>query len=92
MWITGTGLFFSVMRYIGLTFVDMRFYSYLVLLLAISYIGWLTYFVSERYPLQRYQFEQVEANRRYSIQSGQARRTAPAAPKRSGIQRGKRRR
>ena len=92
MWISGVGLFFSLMRYVELTFVDMRFYSYLVVLLAVAYAGNVTYFLSERYPLQRYQFEQVAANRRYTGASGRRPSAAVAAPARSGIQRGKRRR
>jgi hypothetical protein len=92
MWITGVGLFFSLMRYIELPYMDMRLYSYLVLLLAILYAGRLTYTLSERYPLQRFQFDQLEANKRYKTPSNRRQPVTTTASGRSSIQRGKRRR
>jgi len=93
MWIAGVALFFCLMRYIELTYVDMRFYSYLAILLAICYCGYLTFFMSERYPVQRYQFDQLESGKRYRTQSSRRQPAAAAAtPGRSPIQRGKRRR
>lgn len=93
MWLSGTGLFFSLMRYIQLTYVDMRIYAYLVILLIITYAGYLTYFLSERYPTQRWQFEQLESGKRFKSERAR-RQPSPSAvpPGRSPIQRGKRRR
>jgi hypothetical protein len=94
MWITGVGLFFALMRYVELTFVDMRFYSYFVILLAISYVGYLVFFLSERYPLLSWQFQQLEMNRKYKRDSQRRSSTASGQTQtgRSAIQRGKRRR
>ena len=94
MWITGLGLFFAIMRYIGLTYVDMRFYSYVVILIGVAYVGYLVYQLSERYPVQKHNFLQLESRGRYKRDSSRrpAAAAAAAAGGRSPIQRGKRRR
>lgn len=91
-WICGVGLFFCLLRYLEVEYVDFRIYSYLVVLGAILYIGFLTYFLSERYPLQVFNFQQLEAGRRYKPPVRRKPQVAAVASGRSAIQRGKRRR
>jgi hypothetical protein len=94
MWIAGIGLFFCVMRFIELPYLDFRIFSYIVVLGGIAYLGYLTFFLSERYPSQVHSHRQLEADRRY--RTAPKRRTqqpaTAAATGRSGMQRGKRRR
>jgi uncharacterized iron-regulated membrane protein len=93
MWICAIGLFFGLMRYIEMPYLDKRIYSYLVIFGAIVYIGSLTRFLSEIYPVQVYNFDQHQSSQRY--RSTSKRRPQPAAAPASGrpaIQRGKRRR
>lgn len=94
MWICVTGLFFCLMRYVELPYLDMRFFSYLVVLGAIAYAGYLTFYLSERFPIQNYNFGQLEADKRYRAAAKRRPQpaTATAASGRSNIQRGKRRR
>jgi len=92
MWIAIIGLFLALMRYLEITYLDMRFYSYLVILGAIAYCAYLAYVLSERFPLSMYQFEQATSGSRYRPGRPPRRVPATAQPARSGMQRGKRRR
>lgn len=93
IWLSASGLFLALMRYLQVLYLDIRILSYLLILAAIGYCGYVAYYLSERYPVQLYQFEQVESDRRYRIASPKRRQPAPSgASGRSPIQRGKRKR
>jgi len=92
MWICGVGLFFCVLRYTSVEYLDKRFYSYLVVVGAIAYAGYLTYYLSERHPLRVFHHHQLEAGKRYRATVKRKPVPATAVPGRAGMQRGKRRR
>ena len=93
MWICGVALFFCVMRYVEFQYLDYRIFSYIVVLGAIAYAGYLVFFLSERYPIQVYNFQQLDAGRRYrTAPKRKAQPVVATATGRSTIQRGKRRR
>lgn len=91
MWICGLGLFLALMRYLQVLYLDLRIFSYLLVLGAIAYCGYLTFYLSERYPISLYHFQQTEVDRRYRIMAKRRAQPAAAPAGRSGIARGKRR-
>jgi hypothetical protein len=92
MWICGIGLFFCLMRYVQLEYLDKRIFTYLVVLGAILAGGYLAYYLSERYPVRVYNFNQLGENRRYRTVAKRKPQAAVAPAGRSGIQRGKKKR
>lgn len=91
MYLFTIGLFLALMRYFQIPYLDMRILSYLLVLAAIGYAGYLTYYLSERYQLALYRFEHHEADRRYRV-TAKRKPASGTSPSRSGMQRGKRRR
>jgi hypothetical protein len=92
MYLAVVGLFFAVMRYLQIQWLDMRLWTYLVILSAIAYAGYVVYFISEKHPVAVYHFRRHSADQRYRVQ-GRQRSSTPSQPAgRPATQRGKRRR
>lgn len=95
MWFSGTGLFILFFRYLQVDFLGMRLFTYIWFLCVVFYAGYLTNFISEKYPAQMSRFETGVLDKKYRAES--KRRPAAAAATaassgRSPMQRGKRRR
>jgi hypothetical protein len=91
MWVASIGLFLALMRYLQVPYLDARVLTYLLLLSAIAYVGYLTYYLSERYPLLLSRYQQAAFERRYRVTAKRKPVTAASVP-RPALQRGKRRR
>ena len=89
MWIAGTGLFLALMRYVEIPYVDMPVLMLVLAIIAIFVVAYWVYDFSERYPLERWQFETNQAQQKYRPQ--QRRREEPVH-RTAGRPRGKQRR
>ncbi|HZS94337.1 MAG TPA: hypothetical protein VFA78_06050 [Chloroflexota bacterium] len=89
MWIAGTGLFLALMRYLEIPYIDMPVLMLVLAFIAIFVIAYWVYDLSERYPLQRWQYETNQVQQRYRPQ---ARRREEPVIRTPGRQRGKQRR
>lgn len=91
MWISGTGLFLAIMRYVNFQYLDARWLMYALGLITIAYVGYVTFYLSERYSGAVRHFQQAELDRRYRAT---AKRKPAATPvqSRPAVMRGKRRR
>ena len=93
MYISVIALFFCVMRYTEILYLDIPLFSFLMILSVIAYIGWLTYYFSEKYPVAMYQAKQTEADKRYRPNRTRKPVAVPVASTgKSPIARGKRKR
>lgn len=61
-----TGLFFLAMRYAGIPYISIRFLLYATMLAAVSYLGFLAYYLTRRYPARLLEVRAAEVRRRYA--------------------------
>ena len=92
MWFAAIGLLLALFRYLQVLYLDIRILTYLLILAGIGYCGYLTYILSEEYPLAVRRFREGQLDRRY--RATPKRKPAPvvAGTSKPVIQRGKRRR
>lgn len=93
MWFSGTALFLAAMRYVQMPYLGKRLLIYIWFLALVLYLGYLTNYLSEHYPVAMRRFQEGVLDKKY--RSGAKRRPATATAAsagRSPIQRGKRRR
>jgi hypothetical protein len=75
LWVFGVGLVFFGFRAMGLPFLGIRLWLYVMVLALLAAVGYVVYYLRARYPAERAAYEAQQLKRRYQ-QAGRRRPTA----------------
>jgi amino acid permease len=77
IWIGIVGLFFLAMRYAQIPYFDIRAFLYLTILVAVGFVGFLSYYLRARYPRRVAELRELELRRKYAPDPRRKRRARP---------------
>ncbi|HET8626783.1 MAG TPA: hypothetical protein VFL91_05165 [Thermomicrobiales bacterium] len=79
LWVTGVGLVFFAFRILGLPFLGIRLWLWVMTIAFIAAIAYVVYYFVARYPAERADYDAALAKRRYQ-QGGRRRPAGDGAP------------